>query len=297
WLYKISVKKPPFKSNSKTPKIVFTAHGWVFNPTNYLGAPARWFYILLHKSAALFQHKIINVSEYDRALALRYKIAPAHKLITIHNGIDPNIPFLDKETARKDIIKKLKDSGFKISARGGSAFGGQDSRPWIGSIGRLTKEKDYGTFIEAAKMLPDAYFFIIGDGKEISNLKSKISNLKLTNRFFIVPPTGNDAQMLKAFDAFCMTSIKEGMPYVLLEAMAAGLPIVVTEAGGMPEAIKNNSNGMLVPLKDPEMLAQIISRLISGGRDSKNLGEKAVSAARVFFNAKKTIEATQKIYS
>ena len=119
----------------------------------------------------------------------------------------------------------------------------------------------------------------------------------MTNRFFIVPPTGNDAQMLKAFDAFCMTSIKEGMPYVLLEAMAAGLPIVVTEAGGMPEAIKNNSNGMLVPLKDPEMLAQIISRLISGGRDSKNLGEKAVSAARDFFNAKKTIESTQKIYS
>src|SRR3989344_3334467 len=77
-------------------KVIFTAHGWVFNPTNALSWPAPWFYILLHKLAALFQDKIICVSEYDYQLALNYGIAPKTKLEAIYNGINPDIKFLEK---------------------------------------------------------------------------------------------------------------------------------------------------------------------------------------------------------
>src|SRR3989344_1641804 len=179
------------------------------------------------------QDKKICVSEYDYNLALSCRIAPKEKLTTVHNGIDSNIKFLDKETAKNEITKKLQTTNYKL----------QTNYPWVGSIGRLVKEKNYETLILAAALVPNAYFFIIGEGPEYKNYKLQIINYKLQNRFFLINPTGNDAQYLKAFDIFTMSSVKEGLPYILLEAMAAELPIVVTEAGGMPEVIKNHENG------------------------------------------------------
>ena len=103
WLYNIS----HLTSHISRAKVIFTAHGWVFNPDNNLSGLRRRFYISAHKLAALFQSKIINVSEYDCQLALKEKIAASAKLVTIHNGINHQINFLDKTLARKELIKKL----------------------------------------------------------------------------------------------------------------------------------------------------------------------------------------------
>lgn len=268
-------------------KVVFTAHGWVFNPTNDLPAVIRWFYILLHKFAAIFQDKIICVSEYDYNLALSHGIAPKEKLATIHNGIDPKMEFLDKDTAKKELIKKLSIINYQLSI----------TKPWIGSIGRLVKEKDYSTLIQAATLVPDAYFFIIGGGYELKNLQLATYNLKLQKRIFFVQPTGDDAKYLKAFDIFTMSSIKEGLPYILLEAMAAGLPIVVTEAGGIPEIIKNHKNGLMVTQKNPKQLAQAIAGLLANPPIAEELGKSAKSAVAEHFSAVKMVEKTENTYN
>lgn len=267
-------------------KIIFTAHGWVFNPTNAVIFPVRWFYIFLHKFAALFQNKIICVSEYDYQLALKYKIAPIEKLITIHNGINSDIKFLDKNEAREKILKKLSAISHKPKA----------DAVWIGSIGRLTKEKNFETLIRAAALIPETYFFIIGQGLEYEKLENEMAKLNLKNRFFILKPTGNDALFLKAFDIFAMSSVKEGLPYILLEAMAAGLPIVVTEAGGMPEVVKNNVNGFLIKQKNPAELAEAIKKLL---KDENLCGKfrKAVKTdVEEKFGLKKMISKTENVY-
>ncbi len=273
-------------SSGLQPKIIFTAHGWVFNPTNSISLPVRWFYIALHKFAALFQDKIICVSEYDYKLALQYKIAPKEKLITIHNGINPNIEFLDKQTAKKEIVKKLSTFRFQIS----------NDYTWIGSIGRLVKEKNYETLIQAAALMPNAYFFIIGEGPEIKNLQLASCKLQLKNRFFFIDPAGNDAKYLKAFDIFVMSSIKEGLPYILLEAMAAELPIIVTEAGGMPEIIKNHENGIMVAQKNPGLLAKAIQGILTNKSVASELSKVAKETLKEKFNLAKMIEATSKVY-
>ena len=273
--------------SSLIPKIVFTAHGWIFNPTNTVSWPIRWFYIFLHKIAAVFQDKIICVSEYDHNLALSYRIAPPKKLVTIHNGIDPNIKFLDKETARKELAKKLTPYTLYLTP----------NHPWIGSIGRLVPAKNYETFIQAAALIPNAYFFIIGEGPEYKRYKSLVISYKLENRFFIIDPTGNDFQYLKAFDIFVMSSIKEGLPYILLEAMAAELPIVVTEAGGMPEVIKNHENGLMVSQKNPEFMARAIQGLLANPNIAKELGKMSKQAVTEKFNLEKMVLETAEIYS
>ena len=295
-IYKVACRV----SHVTCPKVIFTAHGWVFNPTNDLSMPIRWFYFLIHKLAALFQDKIICVSEYDHKLALQYNIAPKNKLITIHNGISPNIKFLNKETARKELIKGI---GYRV--RGLENFNKSltpnpstlnPNLPWIGSIGRLVKEKNYETFIHAATLIPDTYFFLIGEGPKYENYKLQITNYKLQNRFFIIKPTGNDYEYLKAFNIFVMSSIKEGLPYILLEAMSAELPIVVTEAGGMPEIIKNHENGLMVAQKNPEMLANAIQGLIKNKNIANELKITAKKIVLEKFGLKQMIEKTSSVY-
>jgi len=281
-IYKVVSLKPLVIS----PKVIFTAHGWVFNPTNALSTPVRWFYILLHKFAAAFQDKIICVSEYDYWLALQYKIAAKEKLVMIHNGIDPNTKFLDRETARNKMIKKLKTTSSKPQA----------NYPWIGSIGRLVKEKNYETLIKAAALIPNAYFFIIGAGPEMNKLKRRNEKLKLKNRLFFIEPTGNDAQYLKAFDIFVMSSVKEGLPYILLEAMLAGLPAIVTEAGGIPEMIQNHENGLMVAQKNPALLAKTIQGLLSNQNIAKELGVSAGLAVQKKFSLNKMLLETSIVY-
>ncbi len=272
-------------SGKRRPQIVFTAHGWVFNTTNEISWLARQFYVFLHKMSAKFQDKIICVSGYDYNLALEYDICEPEKLVKIHNGIDANMKFLSKKEARADL--KLKIKNLKLN----------DKWPWIGSIGRLVKEKNYETFIEAAKLTPNTYFFIIGDGLEAGNLKFKIENLKLNDRFFIIPPSGNDAQYIKAFDVFVMSSVKEGLPYILLEAMVAELPIVITEAGGMPELIKNHENGLMVAQKNPEALARAIGGLAVNQAIARELSQKAKEIVKERFSLQKMVSETEKVYN
>jgi glycosyltransferase involved in cell wall biosynthesis len=278
----------PTTNNRQRIRMIFTAHGWVFNPTNALSRPVRWLYIFLHKFAALFQNTIICVSEYDYHLALRHHIAPKEKLVTIHNGIDPDIKFLSKKTAREKIAQKLNLRPTTYDLRPDSL--------WIGSLGRLVKEKNYETFVAAASLIPNAHFFIIGSGDQKEKIQSRISSAKLENRFFIIDPTGNDAIYLKAFDMFVMTSIKEGLPYVLLEAMAAELPIVVTDAGGIPEMIKNHENGLMVTQRNPEMLAKALQGLIENKNIARELTKNARHIVQTKFSLEEMVRKTERVY-
>lgn len=265
-------------------KVIFTAHGWVFNPTNAVFYPIRQFYALLHKIAAMLQHKIICVSDHDYQLALRYKISPFEKLTTIHNGIDTDISFLEKQAAKELLLKKISSEPQILN------------KPWVGSVGRLTKEKNYQTLIKAATLAPDAYFFIIGTGPKLKKHKKEILKHKLLNRFFIIEPTGIDAVYLKAFDIFAMSSIKEGLPYILLEAMVAEIPVVVTESGGMPEVVKHNQNGLVVKQKNPKMLAQTINKLLKNPDVTDKFKKAASKTVKEKFNLKEMIHKTEMIY-
>lgn len=273
-----------FSTNQK-PGVVFTAHGWVFNPTNALSPFRRRLYILLHRLAARMTDVIINVSEYDRQLALKERIAPPEKLVTILNGAEP-IEFLPREEARQALLQRLTihNSRFMI----------HDS--WIGSIGRLTQEKNYEALIDAAAALNDQSiaFFIIGDGAEKKKLELRIMNNELRDRFFIISGLAPAAPYLRAFDAFVLPSIKEGLPYTILEAMHAGVPIIAAEVGGMPEVLRNRA--ALVPPRDPNSLAEAIRHALANPHKTKALAEKAREFARKELTLMRMVAETERVY-
>lgn len=262
------------------PKAVFTAHGWVFNPDNKLNWLQRYFYILSHKIAAYFQDAVISVSNYDGQLAHKHRIAAPEKLSVIYNGIG-HINFFGKTEARK-VLKKI--IGEPVD----------EKSIWIGSVGRLVAEKDYETFIEAAAQVPNAQFFIIGSGYELPKLKDKIKKLGIENRFFIIEALAPAAPYFKAFDIFLLTSIKEGLPYTMLEAMAADVPLIVTRVGGMPEIVKDR--GLVMPPGEPDEIARAINYYLGKPEEA----EKFAFAAKKFLEENLTlsrmVKETEKIY-
>ena len=271
-------------------KIVFTAHGWVFNEQ------LPWFkkrlYILISRFTALFQDSIICVSEYDKTAALKYKIAPEKKLFVIPNGINvEKLKFLEKEQAKKQIQEignwKLEIGNFIV-----------------GSIANLYKNKAIDVLIEAAREIKNKkeniknefLFLVIGEGKERENLELRIKNYELSDHFFLIGAVPEAWKYLKAFDIFVLPSLKEGFPYAILEAMAAGLPIVASKVGGIPEMIAGGENGLLIKPGDAKELAAAILRLSQDEEMAKKLGEEAERTVKEKFGLHKMIKKTMEVY-
>lgn len=137
----------------------------------------------------------------------------------------------------------------------------------IGTLGRFVDAKDYMTMIRAAACLraraPDFRLYILGDGPERGAMEAEIRRLGLQGHVEMPGFQADVAGWLRRFDIFAMSSIREGQPMALLEAMSHGLPIVATTVGGIPETVESNTEGILVPPGDPERLAEALLMLMS----------------------------------
>lgn len=196
---------------ARIPKIVFTAHGWPFGEKrNILIRLTLWFISWI---TALLSSTVICVSEYDLKKA-RSMPCIGKRAIRIYNGIKP------ENLGPGDIIRKKFPDGAYIT----------------GTIGELNKNKNQKVLIEQANKNPTMYVAIVGEGEERKNLEEKIKEYHLENRvklFGFLP----SFEVLKGFDRFVLPSIKEGLPYVLLEAKMAKLPINANRVGGVGEIL------------------------------------------------------------
>ncbi len=274
-------------------KIIYTSHGWVFNE------PLPWWlkklYFYAEKISALWKDKIICVSEFDYQTALNSRFCHPKKLITIHNGID-KIDFLPKEEARDYLNSKLQIANFKQIQNLKLEI--PNNRKIIGCVANLYKNKGLTYLIEAAKIInnPEIIFAVIGEGEEFGNLKLQIANCKLEDRVKLLGSITDSYRYLKAFDLFVLPSIKEGLPYTILEAMAAQIPIIATRVGGIPEMIENNKTGVLVKARDNQDLAEKIIAFFKNKTTAQKYSLEAYEKLRKEFTLKKMVGETKKVY-
>jgi len=271
-------------------KIIYTVHGWVFNEP--LPSWKILFYKYAEKFTAILKDKIICVSEFDRLIAIKEKIAPEKKLAAIHNGITP-INFLSKEQAREK-LSQISNIQYPIS------------NIFIGSIGNLYKTKGLEYLIQAGRLLIDAginlKIIIIGEGEEKKYLENLINQLNLKGHVILAGRIDNAASLLKAFDVYVCSSVKEGLSYTIIEAMQAGLPIVATQVGGNPELIEDPSTnseqatGILVDAKNSSILAEKIQRLINNQKLQNELGNNAKQKANCEFALEQMVQKTKEVY-
>lgn len=194
------------------PRIIFTVHGWPFREQrNLLSRTLIYFFSWV---TALLSHTVIVVSDDDLRVAHHMHFI-GHKTVRIHNGIALPIDFTSGEKIRM---------AFPQNAR------------ITGTVGELTKNKNQIALIEQAKRDQDMFVAIVGEGEDRAWLEKKIREYELEERvklFGFMPAS----EVLRGFDVFALPSIKEGLPYVLLEAKAADLPIEANRIGGVGEIL------------------------------------------------------------
>ncbi|MCG2690836.1 glycosyltransferase, partial [Candidatus Parcubacteria bacterium] len=131
---------------------------------------------------------------------------------------------------------------------------------------------------------------------ERKNLEQLIKRHQLQNNIILTGRVGNAAELLPAFDIYACPSVKEGLSYTIMEAMQAGLPIIATNAGGNPELIKDGKTGLLTEIKNPQILAEKIMRLINNSDLSQSLGANAKEKAKNEFGLERMVEKTREVY-
>lgn len=237
-------------------RVIYRIGGWTFNDPW-----PKWkkrFYAWFEKHTAGFKDFIINNAESDRQQAITLGIKPKKEILTIYNGVDiENLNFLSKQRAIKELITKSKtwtlnqDKDLKL----------------IGTVANLYPCKGLEYLIEAAKLLNDSgkKFIIIGEGEGRRELEDLIKRNNLNN-VFLIGAIPDAWKYLKAFDIFILPSVKEGFPWTIIEAMAAGIPVVATRVGAIPEILTSSENseesGILIDPREPYQIIEAINLLL-----------------------------------
>ena len=281
---------------ARVPRIVFTAHGWAFNEArNDLQKMA---IKLLSWLTVFLCHSVITVSEHDGRQGRKMPFV-SKKIIVVHNGIS-EINFKNKEESRNDLLGNLTSGLNKETI-------------WLGTIGELHKNKGAEYAIQALvrltkdRSLQDCKdrsftgFFnfilvIIGEGEERENLENLIKKEKLEKNIFLVGYKENAPSLLKAFDVFLLPSVKEGLPYVLLEAGVASLPSIASATGGIPEIIDDMESGILIKPKNSKEIAKAITYFEENKAKMKEFGQELHKKITKVFSTNQMLEKTMKIY-
>jgi glycosyltransferase involved in cell wall biosynthesis len=258
-------------------KRVATCHPWTERSYSRRGRFYAW---LDQTLLPRFDH-VVAVCDDVKNEILRKRIQ-ASAVSVIENGIDLE-RFSDRRT-RQELRHELE-----LPA----------DRFLIGTIGRLVPEKGHHLLIQAAAALkekhPDAYYVIAGDGPLLASMRELVAALGLADRFRFFGLCDRVPDLLRALDVFILPSVSEGLPMVILEAMAAHKPIIATSVGAIPGVLVHEQSGLLVD-PSPSSLALAISRLVQDPNLASHLGERAFERARNHYSSERMAQAYAEIF-
>lgn len=240
-----------------------------------------------YSKAARLQQRLIAVraAKYiadSHAIAdnlLRVFGIPGHKIRVIHNGVDP--ANFQNYICPPELDRLSQDLG----------------KPIILAVARLHEQKGLGYLIEAAKDVPEAIFAIVGDGPERFALEQRVGTLGLRERVFFFGFRSDTPNWLGACTAFVLPSLYEGFPIALLEAMAAGKPVIATAIPGNDEVVIPGVTGLLIPPKDPGALAEAIRRVLAEPALAERMGQAGREIVVQKFSIKKMVEEVTHVYA
>jgi len=221
-------------------------------------------FMLLEIVAILFNKKIIAISESVKQSLHKYEFIPRSKIFVLTNSID----FMKFNEA-----SKLKTYSIEKSIV-------------IGTVGRVERVKGINYLLLAMKIIlkqyPNAKLEIVGDGSELNELKLLTEKLGISNSVIFFGKLAHPIPNYSRMDVFVLPSLLEGFGIVLLEAMAAGIPVIATSVHGIKEVVIDGKSGILIPPRNPEAIANAVSRLIEDPQLGKDLVEEGFKRARLF---------------
>lgn len=231
------------------------------------------------------QSRMIAVSEDLRRFLVSRVGVRAERVTTIHNGIDTR--------------KYRTDNGDRAAIR--NELGVDDTQPVLGTAGSLYPVKGHIHLLRAMAIVvrdvPDAVCVIAGRGELLEPLQTTAAELGIERNVRFLGFRPDVPAVLKALDLFVLPSLSEGFSLALLEALAAGRPVVATGVGGNAEVVANGRNGFLVPPEDPTALAERILTLLGDPRLAATFGETGRSRVDPEFDVTTMVRRYEDVYT
>jgi len=229
--------------------------------------------------------RLVTVCDaFARELAAITRV-PIEKIAVQYNSIRP------RAAPSAETVRNLR-----------SSLGFADDERVVLAIGRLSREKAHTDLLSAFKLVRDKHpqlkskLVIVGDGPERANLVATSRSYAFESEVIFAGQQSEVRPYYSIADVFVLPSHSEGSPNVLLEAMAAGVPIIATAVGGVPEMIEDNQSALLVPANDPSALSAAISRLLTDGDLAHRLTSNASALVSNRFSPEEYVRSLTEIY-
>jgi glycosyltransferase involved in cell wall biosynthesis len=248
--------------------VVFTAHGWAFARPG----PTALAYAAIERTVAPLASAIVCVSERDRELALSLGVARSDRMHVVYNGVA--VPEMPPQRGR------------------------WPDRPVLACIARLAPQKDVALLLDALALpgMQDWQLKVFGDGPDRAAIEQRIARHGLEPRVELCGDRRDVPQQLLACDALALPSNWEGLPYSILEAMGAALPVVASSVGGVPEMVIEGETGFLVRRGDTVGFAAALQRLQQDGARARSMGLAGHALVRARFGVATMIDRYDELF-
>ena len=257
-------------------RLVATVHGWVQNTRR---TPL---YYAIDRLTLPRYERVICVSEDLRERCLGYGV-PGDRCVLVDNGIDT------REFARRRSVEEAK-----------ARLGIPPHRLVIGAVGRLSAEKGFDLLVRAADRLLstgiDLEVRIAGEGDEEARLEALIRDLGRAERIRLMGYCPDPVPLYQAMDVYALSSLREGLPNVLLEAMALEVPVAATRIAGVPRLVRHEQNGLLVDPGSVEGLADALARLLGDPGLRNRLGRSGRETILADFSFEARMEKIRDLF-
>ncbi|HNV87316.1 MAG TPA: glycosyltransferase [Candidatus Omnitrophota bacterium] len=243
-------------------------------------------HLMMVQLGNFFVDHVVCCSQAVREWVLKKEKISGKRASVIRNGVDFN---RFRNSSRPDCRDKIRQE-FGIPAK---SF-------LIGTVANFSIEKGYPYLIDAAaivlKKRPDARFLFIGGGPLLGEMKQKAEAVSPEGGIIFTGYRSDIPDLIAAMDVFVLASLIEGFPNALLEAMAMGTPVVATETGGIPELVRSGVDGVLVPPKNGERLAETVLTCLNDQQMAQKLGENARNKITNDFSLKRMLDQYEEFY-
>ncbi len=238
---------------------------------------------LADRIALPFTIKVVCVCQSDLRKGLAANVVTEGKGVVIHNGIETD---------------RFGGNGKRHKLR--SALGAKENDIVVGNIGRLHNQKGQSVLLNAFRIVaehhPDAHLWLIGEGELRDELQRLARELDIEDQVSFLGARTDIPELLSAMDIFVLSSLWEGQPIALLEAMVSGKPVVATNVDGIPEIIENGKSGLLVEPMNGNELASAIRRLIDDPQMMRTLALSGLERITEEFTAHRMAERIAELY-
>ncbi len=254
---------------------------------------------VVHRRVDFSIHKLpfrLSLLKYRRGVDRYIAVTAAVKDVMISDGIDAqNISVIHSGTEISRFDGIMHDPGMRVE------LGIPENARVVGNVGFLVDHKDHENLLDAAvdvlKEFPNAFFVVIGEGELRKQIEAKAAALGIAGRINLAGFRKDVPSCLQEFELFCLSSWGEGIGGVVLEAMAARLPVVTTSAGGLAEVVRNGENGLIVPTRNPQELAAGICHMLGNAEDARRMALAGRETVEREFTVDGMVEKTIALYN